>query len=181
MIDGVTIRLLAAVWKLTVAIAWQIATTTMTTTVVARSSATRQNPPEPKGMGLSQARMPTAKPAARTMRTDRTIQYRRLATGDGSGPDSRREGSWLSEAPRAVSGLAIGALPQEQGHEHDRTDDPENERYRNLEGHDHGPGHEVADGDDADAEEAHPREVAAQVVTTDEGDDVRHDESEERE
>src|SRR5699024_12499102 len=57
MIDGVMIRLLVTVWKLTVATAWHSATTIMTMTVVPRSPAIRQKPEEPTGIGLSQARI----------------------------------------------------------------------------------------------------------------------------
>lgn len=61
MIDGVMILLLVAVWKLTVAMAWQNATTPITITLVSRSSAMRQNPGVPNGSGLSQASRPPAK------------------------------------------------------------------------------------------------------------------------
>jgi hypothetical protein len=74
MIDGVMMRLFVTVWKLTVAIAWQKATTAMTTTLVTRSSAMRQKPSEPTGIGLSQASSPKADPPASTTSVARMSQ-----------------------------------------------------------------------------------------------------------
>ena len=69
MIDGVMMRLFAADWKATVAVPWQMTTTTMTTRLVARSSAMRQNPGLPYGRGLSQATRPPPITSASTPRT----------------------------------------------------------------------------------------------------------------
>src|SRR5699024_7659610 len=74
---------------------------------------------------------------------------------------------------------AMSALPQQEGDEHDRADDPEDQRDRHLEGHDDGAPDEVADGDDRDAEQAHPGQVRAQVVAADHRDHVRHDQPQE--
>lgn len=67
-------RLFVTVWKLTVAMAWQKATTSMTSTLLARICAISQKPRDPGGIGLSQASRPKPKPRDKTMRMDSTIQ-----------------------------------------------------------------------------------------------------------
>ena len=95
------IRLFVAVWKLTVAIAWQKATTAMMTTLVTRRSAIRQKPSEPTGIGLSQASRPKAKPAEARASTATTVQYRRRARGVGKAP----------ARPRAAGAAGAAAGP----------------------------------------------------------------------
>ena len=53
MIDGVMMRLLVAVWKLTVAKAWHAATTSITTMLSTRICAISQKPRVPNSIGLS--------------------------------------------------------------------------------------------------------------------------------
>src|SRR5699024_11795633 len=67
----------------------------------------------------------------------------------------------------------MAALPQQEGDEHDRADDPEDQGDGHLEGHDDGAADEIADGDDRDAEQTHPGQVRAQVVAADHRDHVR--------
>jgi hypothetical protein len=58
MIEGVMMRLFVAVWKLTVATAWQTATTSITMMLSTRMFAMIQKPSDPGGIGLPQARLP---------------------------------------------------------------------------------------------------------------------------
>ena len=74
MIDGVMIRLFAAVWNATVAMAWLTATIRITTTLVARDSAIRQNPGVPNGRGLSHVRMPAQNTSPAASRDSAVIQ-----------------------------------------------------------------------------------------------------------
>src|SRR5699024_8241439 len=80
----------------------------------------------------------------------------------------------------AFSHAPATTLPQQQDDEHHGADDAEDQGDRHLERHDDGAADEVADGDDGDAEQAHPRQVAAQVVAAEHRDDVGHDQPEER-
>ena len=74
MIDGVMIRLLVTVWKLTVAIAWQTATTAIATSELLRICATSQNPSLPTGIGLSTARWANPMPTASMSRPTNTTR-----------------------------------------------------------------------------------------------------------
>lgn len=74
MIDGVMMRLLVTVWKLTVAMACATATSAMTVTSVARCWAIRQNPVEPTGIGFAHASRPKPETTARTRRVPSTTK-----------------------------------------------------------------------------------------------------------
>src|SRR5690606_34719892 len=132
MIDGVMMRLFVAVWKLTVAIAWQKATIAMTVTLVARISAMRQNPSVPYGIGLSQASRPAANPAASTISTLSSTQYRRRARRVGSACDEARTAGMDTGVVTGRSVSATATLPEEEGDEDDRADDAEVQRDGDL-------------------------------------------------
>src|SRR5699024_11977562 len=54
-------------------------------------------------------------------------------------------GRRVAERVRVRVRSAMSALPQQEGDEHDRADDPEDQRDRHLEGHDDGAPDEVAE------------------------------------
>src|SRR5699024_8419672 len=186
MIDGVMMRLLVTVWKAMVAVAWQNAATPMTTSEVTRTSATSQRPLEPTGIGSPTASRPSAKPPAVRTSAVRTIQERRRADASGKGPKSARGAppgprdravsvGEVAMAPVAEAGEPdtsrtgwktsdMAPLPQDHGDEHGGAQHAQDQGDRHLEGHDDGAGDQIAQGDDGDAEQGHPGQVAAQVV-----------------
>src|SRR5699024_7208796 len=133
------------------------------------------------GLTVSSPTVPTRRSARWRSSRWRSAACRSATWGWASGVSATSPSVTRPAAgPEVVVRSAMSTLPREKDDEHDGADDPEDQGDRHLEGHDDGAADEVADGDDRDAQQAHPGQVRAQVVTSHHGDHVGHDEPQER-